>query len=183
MMQGPGIAGSCDGRAGTDLKSGKSGETGMAGQEQPLELEQFVSVLVTQLAKQIERHADEFLRSVAGISVHEWRLLVHIYRFRNRRMADVAVVLNYPDGPFHELAEGLCAKHFSRLAPGEDGEYLEPTSVGEGIYLTILPHMERRQRRLLEGLQPAEAEQLRALLRKLIGHMDGLLAEQRSGRR
>ena len=149
----------------------------MATPGKTIEVEQFVSLLVTQLAKRFDRHANLYLGQITDISVHDWRLLVHVYNFRKQKLPDVAKVMNLKPEQAAALARSLSEKHFVQLIDGPDGTVLEPTSVGKGVYETILPYMQQRQELLLEGLSEPEQVQMRTLLAKMSRHMDGLLGE------
>ncbi len=139
----------------------------------------FIARLVFQLAKKIERHGDRYLRRVAQIGVHDWRLLVYIYDYKVARLSEIAQAMNYDPAHMQIMANSLCSRHYARMVETPDGPGVVATSIGEGIYQTILPYMVERQKKLRSVFDDAEFQQMRTLLGKLSVHVDGLLEEQK----
>lgn len=144
----------------------------MSGASKDTNFEDHIAVLAARVAKRIERHVDRHLRQALNIGVHEWRLLVHVYNFRNQRISDIATALNFSPEKTIALFGSLSEKHFVRIAETADGKTVAPTDVGKGIYEAILPYWLAYQRRIVAGLTSEEQDSMRAGLSKMIAHLD-----------
>lgn len=144
--------------------------------ENEVEVRKSVSVLATQLAKKIERYAESYLMTIANIGVNEWRLLVHVYDYKNLRLSQISDALNFETTELVTLLSRLNDKHLLRLVESPSGYAIEPTTVGEGLYRTILPYWVKRQSAIMDGLPADKMAETLANLSMLIEHIDELLA-------
>ncbi|MEZ5872211.1 MAG: hypothetical protein R3D32_10230 [Nitratireductor sp.] len=103
------------------------------------------------------------------MSLMEWQLLVHIYEFRNQMLTKIA------DQMSANLSDLIVS--FGRLeklgyAHLNDSDLsVTPTEAGNQVYLSTLPLMRERQKKLLEQLSGEERMQLRTTLQKLLGQL------------
>ena len=147
----------------------------MPGGDNTVDIKQSVSVLATQLAKKIERYAESYLMNIANIGVNEWRLMVHVYDYKNLRLVQISDALNFEMAELVTHLSRLHEKHLLRLVESPNGYAIEPTSVGEGLYRTILPYWVKRQMTIMDGLPDDKMAETLENLSMLIGHMDQLL--------
>ncbi len=149
----------------------------MPADETDVNIRQSVSALATQLAIKIERYAERYLMQIANIGVSEWRILVHVYDYKHLRLSQISDALNFETAELVSLLSRLNEKHLLRIVEGPSGYIIEPTSVGDGLYRTILPYWIKRQDTIMDGLPEDTMAETLDNLSMLIKHMDRLIEE------
>lgn len=147
----------------------------MSAEQIDLIVKDSISVLATRLAKKIERYADQYLHEITNIGVYEWRLLVHVYSYKTKRVADIADALILDMDRLLSVFADLDEKHLVKLVETPEGHVIEPTTVGEGLYNAILPHWIAHQKKIGQGLPDEELALVSENIKTIIEHLDSLI--------
>lgn len=112
-----------------------------------------------------------------GATLQIWRVLAALYEQDGRRMGDLSATTSIDVSTLTRLVDnmekkGLVARR--RDAGDARAVVLHVAPAGRRLTARILPIAERYERVALEGFSAAEAEQLKAALRRLYANMDGL---------
>lgn len=112
-----------------------------------------------------------------GATLQIWRVLAALYEQDGRRMGDLSATTSIDVSTLTRLVDnmekkGLVARR--RDAGDARAVVLQVAPAGRRLTARILPIAERYERVALEGFSAAEAEQLKAALRRLYANMDGL---------
>lgn len=112
-----------------------------------------------------------------GATLQIWRVLAALYEQDGRRMGDLSATTSIDVSTLTRLVDnmekkGLVARR--RDAGDARAVVLHVAPAGRRLTARILPIAERYERVALEGFSVADAEQLKAALRRLYANMDGL---------
>ena len=138
-------------------------------------LDRFVTIKIVQLAQKYAYHANNYLSAFPGMNVHKWRLLVHMVEWGRHAPIDIAKASRRePAEIIGHLSEMV---HHGYLEPsfGGDGVHYQITEKGNELYATLLPFMQNRQSRLIEGPDEEQLSLMHSLLDQLVDNVDGLL--------
>ena len=112
-----------------------------------------------------------------GATLQIWRVLAALYEQDGRRMGDLSATTSIDVSTLTRLVDNMEKKGLvARQRDPEDARavVLNVTPAGRRLTVRILPIAERYEKVALQGFDPAEAEQLKAALRRLYTNMDGL---------
>lgn len=117
-----------------------------------------------------------------GATLQMWRVLAALHERDGRRMGDLSDTTSIEVSTLTRLVDGMEGKGLvarRRAAPDARVVTLQVTPAGRRLTRRILPIAERYECVALEGFGPAEAEALKAALRRLYDNMDGLKRPRR----
>jgi DNA-binding MarR family transcriptional regulator len=112
-----------------------------------------------------------------GATLQMWRVLAALRERDGRRMGDLSATTSIEVSTLTRLVDGMEKKGFvARRQAADDARVvtLNVTTAGRQLTRHILPIARRYERVALAGFGPAEAETLKAALRRLYDNMDGL---------
>ncbi|WP_127557624.1 MarR family winged helix-turn-helix transcriptional regulator [Nioella ostreopsis] len=139
------------------------------------ELAEFLPYRIAVLSERISRRLSLIYGAEAGITVAEWRVMVHLARCREVSVREIHNCVNL-DKPrvsraVSRLTEaGLVAKTGS--ATDQRLLSISLTEEGQGLLARILPPARAYERRLLQALSPEEQATLSTIMEKLHQVMD-----------
>ncbi|MBN9540971.1 MAG: hypothetical protein BGN99_08610 [Alphaproteobacteria bacterium 65-37] len=112
-----------------------------------------------------------------GATLQIWRVLAALREQDGQRMGDLSSTTSIDVSTLTRLVDNMEKKGLvARQRDPEDARavVLNVTPAGRRLTVRILPIAERYEKVALQGFDPAEAEQLKAALRRLYANMDGL---------
>ena len=112
-----------------------------------------------------------------GATLQIWRVLAALREQDGRRMGDLSATTSIDVSTLTRLVDNMEKKGLvARQRDPEDARaiVLHVAPAGRRLTARILPIAERYEKVALQGFDPAEAEQLKAALRRLYTNMDGL---------
>ena len=112
-----------------------------------------------------------------GATLQIWRVLAALREQDGQRMGDLSSTTSLDVSTHTRLVDNMEKKGLvARQRDPEDARavVLNVTPAGRRLTVRILPIAERYEKVALQGFDPAEAEQLKAALRRLYANMDGL---------
>ena len=112
-----------------------------------------------------------------GATLQIWRVLAALREQDGQRMGDLSSTTSIDVSTLTRLVDNMEKKGLvARQRDPEDARavVLNVTPAGRRLTVRILPIAERYEKVALQGFDPAEAEQLKAALRRLYTNMDGL---------
>ncbi|MBR2818974.1 MAG: MarR family transcriptional regulator [Reyranella sp.] len=112
-----------------------------------------------------------------GATLQIWRVLAALREQDGQRMGDLSSTTSIDVSTLTRLVDNMEKKGLvARQRDPEDARavVLNVTPAGRRLTARILPIAERYEKVALQGFDPAEAEQLKAALRRLYANMDGL---------
>lgn len=159
------------------MSSQSSEPSADADAQQPLELNQFLTYRVVRVHHALNAQAVAVLDRVAGITLPQWRVLAMVGSGMATTARDIAKKSIIDPAMISRTVHGLEeAGHMTTSRPDRDRRVLEIalTEKGREVYERILPHMQARQKSLLDALEPSE----RAVIYKILDKLE-IAAEQR----
>lgn len=112
-----------------------------------------------------------------GATLQIWRVLAALREQDGRRMGDLSATTSIDVSTLTRLVDNMEKKDLvARQRDPQDARavVLNVAPAGRRLTARILPIAERYEKVALQGFDPAEAEQLKAALRRLYANMDGL---------
>lgn len=112
-----------------------------------------------------------------GATLQIWRVLAALREQDGRRMGDLSSTTSIDVSTLTRLVDNMEKKDLvARQRDPQDARavVLNVTPAGRRLTARILPIAERYEKVALQGFDSAEAEQLKAALRRLYANMDGL---------
>jgi MarR family transcriptional regulator, organic hydroperoxide resistance regulator len=139
-------------------------------------LDSYLPYLLNRAGQRIAAAFGEEVRPL-GATLQMWRVLAALRERDGRRMGDLSDTTSIEVSTLTRLVDnmeqkGLVARH----RDGDDARavLLHATPAGRRLTQRILPIAERYETVALSGFNAAEAEVLKAALRRLYANMDGL---------
>lgn len=136
----------------------------------PLNLRSFVTFRLTRLQAQVNAQAQHILRTYSDVGQSEWRVLILVQDHGTSTMAQVVRDGQMDKAQVSRAVKSLIQKGYlnSTPDPGDQRQnILSLTEAGGQVHTTVLPHMQARQKILLEGLSEADIAHLYSILDQL----------------
>lgn len=139
-------------------------------------LDSYLPYLLNRAGNRIATAFGEEVRPL-GATLQMWRVLAALRERDGRRMGDLSETTSIEVSTLTRLvdtmeAKGLVARR--RAAADARAIVLHVTPAGRRLTQRIVPIAERYEQVALAGFGPAEAERLKAALRRLYNNMDSL---------
>lgn len=139
-------------------------------------LDSYLPYLLNRAGHRIATAFGEEVRPL-GATLQMWRVLAALRERDGRRMGDLSATTSIEVSTLTRLvdtmeAKGLVARR--RAADDARAIVLQVTPAGRRLTQRIVPIAERYEQVALAGFSPAEAERLKAALRRLYDNMDKL---------
>jgi len=139
-------------------------------------LDGYLPYLLNRAGARIATAFNEEMRGL-GTSLQDWRVLAALRERDGRRMGDLSVTTSIEVSTLTRLVDNM--EHKGLVARRRDAEdsravLVHVTPAGRRLTRRILPIAERYETVALKGFGAAEAESLRAALRRLYANMDDL---------
>jgi len=139
-------------------------------------LDGYLPYLLNRAGARIATAFNEEMRRL-GTSLQAWRVLAALRERDGRRMGDLSLTTTIEVSTLTRLADnmekkGLVARR--RDANDTRAVLLHVTAAGRRLTRRVLPIAERYEKVALSGFGAAEAETLKAALRRLYANMDDL---------
>jgi len=139
-------------------------------------LDGYLPYLLNRAGARIATAFNEEMRGL-GTSLQDWRVLAALRERDGRRMGDLSVTTSIEVSTLTRLVDNMEQKALvARRRDAEDSRavLVHVTPAGRRLTRRILPIAERYETVALKGFGAAEAESLRAALRRLYANMDDL---------
>jgi len=139
-------------------------------------LDGYLPYLLNRAGARIATAFNEEMRGL-GTSLQDWRVLAALRERDGRRMGDLSVTTSIEVSTLTRLVDNMEQKGLvARRRDAEDSRavLVHVTPAGRRLTRRILPIAERYETVALKGFGAAEAESLRAALRRLYANMDDL---------
>jgi DNA-binding MarR family transcriptional regulator len=139
-------------------------------------LDSYLPYLLNRAGARIATSFGEEMRPL-GASLQIWRVLAALRERDGRRMGDLSATTSIEMSTLTRLVDQMEKKGLvARQRDPEDARAvaLYVTAAGKRLTRRIVPIAERYEQVALKGFAPAEAEALRAALRRLYVNMDEL---------
>lgn len=136
---------------------------------------------VTSTAEALRRSAAMHMRREHDLSLAQLRTLALIEHLQPVRLRDVAADAGADKAQISRVVSSLVSRGYvtrHALAGDARSAHLELTAAGQAKMDAVTRALEQRDRQLRAGLQPAEAEQLIALLVRVRKAADALTLEE-----
>lgn len=139
-------------------------------------LDSYLPYLLNRAGNRIATAFGEEVRPL-GATLQMWRVLAALRERDGRRMGDLSATTSIEVSTLTRLVDtmetkGLVARR--RAADDARAIVLQVTPAGRRLTQRIVPIAERYEQVALAGFSPAEAERLKAALRRLYSNMDKL---------
>ena len=134
------------------------------------EVTQFLSYRVVRLHHALNAQAASVLETVAGITLSQWRIIAMVGSGTARTARDITRKSIIDPAMISRTVRGLeDGGLITCTRPASDRRVVELSLTDEGqeIYTRTLPHMQARQRALLDALDPGERKAVFRILEKL----------------
>ena len=138
-------------------------------------LSTFLPYRLAVLSERVSRRLSSEYENSHGISVAEWRVLVHLLRCREVSVREIHDCVNLDKPRVSRAVSRLETAGLVRKVPGEDDGRLVAislTDAGRHALSEILPAAITVEARLLDALSPAEIESFGAVMEKLHAVLD-----------
>lgn len=139
-------------------------------------LDSYLPYLLNRAGARIATAFGEEVRPL-GASLQTWRVLAALREHDGRRMGDLSFTTSIEVSTLTRLVDQMEKKGLvDRRDDPADARVvtLHVTAAGKRLTRRIVPIAERYEKVALKGFAPAEAEVLRAALRRLYANMDEL---------
>ena len=139
-------------------------------------LDSYLPYLLNRAGARIAASFSEEVRPL-GATLQMWRVLAALREQDGRRMGDLSTTTSIEVSTLTRLIDGMEEKGLvARRRDPEDARaiVLHVTAAGRRLARRILPIAERYEAVALAGFNRAEAETLKAALRRLYSNMEGL---------
>ncbi|WP_421996093.1 MarR family winged helix-turn-helix transcriptional regulator [Reyranella sp.] len=141
-------------------------------------LDSYLPYLLNRAGARLATAFDAEVRRL-GATLQIWRVLAALREHDGRRMGDLAATTAIEVSTLTRLVDGMEKRGLVRRRP-EPGDAravtVATTAAGRRLTARLLPVADRYERVALDGFDPAEADRLRAALRRLYANMDALKA-------
>ncbi|MGD9885990.1 MAG: MarR family winged helix-turn-helix transcriptional regulator [Reyranella sp.] len=142
-------------------------------------LDSYLPYLLNRAGARIATAFGEEVRPL-GATLQMWRVLAALRERDGRRMGDLSATTSIEVSTLTRLVDAMEAKGVvARRRAADDARaiVLFVTPAGRRLTQRIVPIAERYEQVALAGFSDAEAERLKAALRRLYANMDGLRAD------
>jgi DNA-binding MarR family transcriptional regulator len=139
-------------------------------------LESYLPYLLNRAGSRIATAFSEEVRPL-GATLQMWRVLAALREKDGRRMGDLSATTSIEVSTLSRLVDAMERKGLvARRRDSEDARavVLHATAAGRRLTTRLLPIAERYETVALAGFNFAEAQVLKAALRRLYANMDGL---------
>ena len=139
-------------------------------------LDSYLPYLLNRAGQRIAASFGDEVRPL-GATLQMWRVLAALRERDGRRMGDLSETTSIEVSTLTRLVDNMEKKDLvARRRDGDDARVilLHVTSAGRRLTQRILPIAERYETVALAGFNAAEAEVLKAALRRLYANMDAL---------
>jgi len=139
-------------------------------------LDSYLPYLLNRAGARIATAFGEEVRPL-GATLQMWRVLAALRERDGRRMGDLSTTTSIEVSTLTRLVDAMEAKGVvARRRAADDARaiVLFVTPAGRRLTQRIVPIAERYEQVALAGFSDAEAERLKAALRRLYANMDGL---------
>ena len=139
-------------------------------------LDSYLPYLLNRAGQRIAASFGEEVRPL-GATLQMWRVLAALRERDGRRMGDLSQTTSIEVSTLTRLVDNMEQKGLvARRSDGDDARVvlLHATPAGRRLTQRILPIAERYETVALAGFNAAEAETLKAALRRLYVNMEGL---------
>jgi len=139
-------------------------------------LDSYLPYLLNRAGSRIATSFSERVRPL-GATLQEWRVLAALREKDGRRMGDLSETTSIEVSTLTRLVDTMEKKGLvDRRRDGEDARavLLHATPSGRRLTRRILPIAEHYETAALAGFNAAEADKLRAALRRLYANMEAL---------
>ncbi len=139
-------------------------------------LDSYLPYLLNRAGQRIAASFGEEVRPL-GVTLQMWRVLAALRERDGRRMGDLSETTSIEVSTLTRLVDNMEQKGLvARRRDGDDARVvlLHATPAGRRLTQRILPIAERYETVALAGFNAAEAEVLKAALRRLYANMDEL---------
>jgi DNA-binding MarR family transcriptional regulator len=130
----------------------------------------YIALLVFRISKRIDKYEEKYLTENTNLSLLDWRLLVHVYKYQNSMLYEISEAMEVP---LYEVVSSFIKLSKSELVEISENEItVQPTEYGSRMYHELMPHMSRRQEKILESLSSHEQEFLKIVAGKLLHNLE-----------
>ncbi|WP_428649349.1 MarR family winged helix-turn-helix transcriptional regulator [Roseibium sp.] len=143
--------------------------------EKPFNLSAFLPYRLAVLSERISRRIAADYERTHGLTVAEWRVLVHLLRSGEVSVREIQTCVNLDKPRVSRAVARLEKAGLVRKVPGAADARLVAISLtgkGHGALADILPAAESVEARLLQSLSADEYENFCAVMEKLHGVLD-----------
>ena len=112
----------------------------------------FVTYRLSKLQSRLNRQATAILKSKAGLSLVEWRVIQVLRMFENASLTDIAGHVQMDKGQLSRKIKGMVGKGLLRVEVDDQDnrvQHLHLTPEAQDLSAQVMPTMEARQTRLL----------------------------------
>ncbi|WP_417427154.1 MarR family winged helix-turn-helix transcriptional regulator [Hoeflea sp.] len=132
----------------------------------------FIAPLVYRLSKRMDKYTEKYLTENTKLSLLDWRLLVHVYKYQNSMLYEIADIMGMP---LHEVVCSYLDLKNLELVEISEGEItVYPTENGNKIYAELLPKISQIQEDILSVISKEEREIFKSIIGKLLPHLNKL---------
>lgn len=139
------------------------------------DLSAFLPYRLAVLSERVSKRLAVEYERLHGLSVAEWRVLVHVQRLGTASVRDIHARANLDKPRVSRAVSRLEKAGFvAKKAGGQDARLvrIELTAAGQKALAEIIPIVREIEARLLAALSPAEIESLRVIEEKLHATLD-----------
>ena len=139
------------------------------------ELAEFLPYRIAVLSERISRRLSLIYGAEAGITVAEWRVMVHLARCREVSVREIHNCVNLDKPRVSRAVSRLTEAGLVAKAGSSTDQRLLSISLteeGQGLLARILPPARAYEHRLLQALSPEEQATLSTIMEKLHRVMD-----------
>ena len=135
-----------------------------------LPLDQFLTFRLSRLQWRLNAQAGRILKERAGLTLTQWRVVALVRSREPASAAELVRISSMDKGLFSRNVNVLIRKGIVKRTENRDDhrvQDLELTDSGHRLHDSTIPHMRRRQRRLLATMSDREREVLYRILGRL----------------
>lgn len=139
-------------------------------EDENLPLDRFLTYRFSRFQWRLNAQAGQILKETAGVTLTQWRVIALIGSREPVSATELVRMSSMDKGLFSRNVNTLVRKGFVKRTENSDDhrvQNLELTTNGRGLHDSTIPHMLRRQRRLLATITDHEREVLFRILGKL----------------
>lgn len=130
----------------------------------------FVTFRLSKLQSSLNTQAATILKSQAGLSLVEWRLIQVLRMFENASLTEIAAHVQMDKGQLSRKIKAMVAKGLLRVEPDKQDhrvQHLRVTAAAETLSTQVMPMMEARQQRLLADVSADELKVFYDVIEKI----------------
>lgn len=151
--------------------------------ERAFETEEFLLYRLPNVARRVSRICETEYAAEFNLKVGEWRLMSQVSRFKSISAKEVSERIAMDAVSISRAAYSCISRGLIQEAPDardRRSKKLSLTPAGKAFMRRFRPYACALAERMEEGLTPTESKTLKALLKKLEGHLLAMTPEART---